>query len=138
MGQQSVRQAARRAVLDARTIRRREQAEREQRVEVLVVELLVAVRERDTAVTATEARAGRALQQLLTAEGLTVREVLRWCGDACGLTGREVARLRAARTATADAMNGTDVPAVVPAVSALVAPDHPAAQQSAAPGAAAQ
>lgn len=133
MGQQSVRQAARRAVLDARTIRRREQAEREQRVEMLVIEVLVAVRERDTAVTATEARAGKALQQLLTAEGLTVREVLRWCGDACGLTSREVARLRAARTPTADASN-TDVPAA----SAVEAPDHPAAQQSAAPGTAAQ
>ena len=93
-GRQSVRQAARRAVLDAQSARRRERAEREQRVEALVVEVMVAVRERDAAIGSAEARAGDALDRMVQRERLTVREVVDWCADGA-LTSREVARLRA-------------------------------------------
>ena len=67
-GRQSVRQAARRAVLDAQSARRRDRAERELRVEALVVELLVAVRERDAAIGSAEARAGDALDRMVQRE----------------------------------------------------------------------
>ena len=93
-GRQSVRQAARRAVLDAQSARRRERAEREQRVEGLVVEVLVAVRERDAAIEAADTKAGKALNRMVQGERLTVREVVKWCADEA-LTSREVARLRA-------------------------------------------
>ena len=75
-GRQSVRQAARRAVLDAQSARRRERAERAQRVKVLVVDVLVAVKERDAAVGSAEARAGDALDRMVQRERLTVREVV--------------------------------------------------------------
>lgn len=99
-GRQSVRQAARRTVLDAQSARRRERAERERRVAALVVDVLVAVRERDAAVAAVEARAGAALERMVQQERLTVREVVGWCADAA-LTSREVGRLRAAAVASA-------------------------------------
>ena len=98
-GRQSVRQAARRAVLDAQSARRRERAERAQRVKVLVVDVLVAVKERDAAVGSAEARAGDALDRMVQRERLTVREVVEWCADGA-LTSREVARLRAVAAST--------------------------------------
>src|SRR5829696_9027044 len=58
MGQQSVRQAARKTALDVRTARRVAGAQRERRLDTLAVEVHVALRERDAAVAAIERRAG--------------------------------------------------------------------------------
>ena len=104
-GRQSVRQAARRAVLDAQSARRRQRAQREQRVEALVVEVLVAVREQDAAIASAEARAGAALDQIVQQERLTVREVVDWCADEA-LSTREVARLRAVAARSAGSGDG--------------------------------
>jgi hypothetical protein len=92
MGQQSVRQAARKAALDVRAARRVAGAQRERRLDTLAVELHVALRERDAAVAAIERRAGHALQAMTGDEGLTLREAVDWCG--AGLTLREASRLR--------------------------------------------
>jgi hypothetical protein len=92
MGQQSIRQEARRAALDAQSKRRRERAEREKRLEDLAVRVLVAVRERDAAVSDAERRAGEALREMTEDEGLSVREAVEWCGDE--ITTREATRLR--------------------------------------------
>jgi hypothetical protein len=62
MTQQSVRQAARRAALDAQAALRNERAERERRLEVLAVEGLTTIGERDGAVWDAERRAGEALR----------------------------------------------------------------------------
>ena len=58
MGQQSIRQEARRAALDAQSKRRRERAEREKRLEDLAVGVLVAVRERNVAVAEADRPGG--------------------------------------------------------------------------------
>jgi hypothetical protein len=92
MGQQSIRQEARRAALDAQSKRRRDRAAREKRLEDLAVRVLVAVRERDAAVADAERRAGEALRVMTEAEGLSVREAVEWCGDE--ITTREATRLR--------------------------------------------
>jgi hypothetical protein len=92
MGQQSIRQEARRAALDARSKRRRERAQREKRLEDLTVRVLVAVRERDAAVADADRRAGKALREMTEDEGLSVREAVEWCGDE--ITTREATRLR--------------------------------------------
>ena len=92
MGQQSVRQTARRAALDVQSKRRRERAERDRRLERLAVDVMVALRERDAAVTEAERRVAQALWTMTDDEGLTVREAVAWCGG--GLTAREAARLR--------------------------------------------
>jgi hypothetical protein len=73
MSQQSVRQAARRAALDAQAVRRKERADRERRLEVLAVEVLTAIGERDGAVWDAERRAGEALRTMTGDEGLSVR-----------------------------------------------------------------
>ena len=86
MGQQSIRQAARRAALDAQSKRRQARAEREKRLEDL------AVREREAAVADADRRAGTALRDMTVGEGLSVREAVEWCGDE--ITTREAARLR--------------------------------------------
>jgi hypothetical protein len=91
MGQQSIRQEARRTALDAQSKRRRERAAREKRLEDLVVRVLVAVRERDAAVADAERRAGQALREMIKEEGLSVRETVEWCGDE--ITTREATRL---------------------------------------------
>jgi hypothetical protein len=70
MSQQSMRQAARRAALDAQAVRRKERADRERRLEVLAVEVLTAVGERDGAVWDAERRAGEALRTMTGDEGL--------------------------------------------------------------------
>ena len=59
MSQQSVRQAARRAALDAQAVLRKERADRERRLEGLAVAVLTALGERDAAVRDAERRAGR-------------------------------------------------------------------------------
>jgi hypothetical protein len=92
MGQQSIRQEARRAALDVQSKRRRERAEREKRLEDLAVRVLVAVRERDAAVADAERRAGQALHEMTKAEGLSMRQAVQWCGDE--ITTREATRLR--------------------------------------------
>jgi hypothetical protein len=92
MGQQSIRQEARRAALDAQSKRRRERAGREKRLEELTVQVLVAVRERDAAVADADRRAGKALREMTEDEGLSVREAVQWCGDE--ITTREATRLR--------------------------------------------
>ncbi len=91
MGQQSTRQAARRAALDAQAQRRRERAERDKRIEGLAVDVLTAIEERKAAIADCERRAGLALKKLTGDEGLSVSQAVEWCGG--GLTGREVARL---------------------------------------------
>jgi len=92
MGQQSIRQGARRAALDAQSKRRRERAKREKRLEDLAVRVLVAVREREAAVADADRRAGNALRDMTEDEGLSVREAVEWCGDE--ITTREATRLR--------------------------------------------
>src|SRR5215213_1840996 len=92
MGQQSVRQAARRSALDAQAARRKERADRERRLEALAVAVLTALGERDGAVKDAERRAGEALRSMSDDEGLSVREAVEWCGT--GITVREVTRLR--------------------------------------------
>jgi hypothetical protein len=91
MGQQSMRQTARRAALDAQAHRRRERAERDKRIEALAVDVLTALEERKAAVADCDRRAGRALLKLTDDEGLSVREAVDWCGGE--LTNREAARL---------------------------------------------
>jgi hypothetical protein len=92
MGQQSIRQEARRAALDVQSKRRRARAEREKRLEYLAVRVLVAIRERDAAVVEGDRRAGKALREMTEEEGLSVREAVEWCGDE--ITTREATRLR--------------------------------------------
>src|SRR5829696_6386598 len=92
MGQQSVRQAARKAALDVRAARRVARAQRVRHLDTLAVELHVALGERDAAVAAIERRAGQALSAMTSDEGLTLREAVDWCG--AGLTLREASRLR--------------------------------------------
>ena len=92
MGQQSIRQAARRAALAAQATTRRERAGKDKRLQALAVRVLVAVGERDAAVTDAERRAGQALRQMTQDEGLTVREAVHRCGDQISV--REATRLR--------------------------------------------
>jgi hypothetical protein len=92
MGQQSVRQAARRSALDAQAARRKERVDRERRLEGLAVEALTALGERDATIAATEQRAGAALQAMINDEHVTVAETAQWCA---GRVSRgEVTRLR--------------------------------------------
>ena len=91
MGQQSARQAARRAALDAQAQRRRQRAERDKRIEALAVDVLTAIEERKAAIADCERRAGLALQQLTEDDGLSVSHIADWCGGE--LTSREVKRL---------------------------------------------
>jgi hypothetical protein len=71
---------------------RKERADRERRLEDLAVAVLTAIGERDGAVWDAERRAGEALRTMTGDEGLSVRAVAEWCGNA--LTMREVTRLR--------------------------------------------
>lgn len=90
MSQQSIRQAARRAALDAQARRRRERAERDKRLEALAVDVLTALAERQASIEECERRAGHALRVLTDREGLSVSEAADWCGE---LTAREARRL---------------------------------------------
>jgi hypothetical protein len=91
MSQQSVRQAARRAALDAQAVLRKERADRERRLEGLAVAVLTALGERDALVRDAERRAGQALRTMTEEEGLSLREAVDWCGS--GVSVREVTRL---------------------------------------------
>lgn len=87
MGEQSIRQEARRAAIASRGRRRQQQAERDKRLDVLVVQVVVALRERDAA----EQRAATAVRAM-TSHGLTTAEVMAWCDGE--LSSRDLARLR--------------------------------------------
>ncbi len=87
MGEQSIRQEARRAAIASRGRRRLQQAERDKRLDALVVEVVVALRERDAA----EQRAATAVRAMIT-QGLTTAEVMAWCDGE--LSSRDLARLR--------------------------------------------
>ena len=91
MSQQSVRQAARRSALDAQAVLRKERADRERRLEALAVAVLSAIGERDALIRDAERRAGQALRTMTEDEGLSLREVVDWCGS--GITVRDVTRL---------------------------------------------
>ena len=92
MGSQSAKQAARRVALEAQVKRRHERAERDKRLEAIAMRVLVALAERDQAVTVAEQHAGFALQELTQDEGLPIREAVQWCADQ--ITVREATRLR--------------------------------------------
>ena len=104
MGQQTIRQAARRAALDAQAQRRRERAERDKRIEALALDVLTALEERKAAIADCDRRAGLALQKLTGDEGLSIRQVVEWCG--VGLSAAEVRRLMAMEVASSQ--GGTD------------------------------
>jgi hypothetical protein len=92
MSRQTMRQQARR---DARTVTSKRRAallERAKRLEDLAVQVMTAIGERDAAVAAAEQRAGNALREMTTVEGVTLREAVEWCGDQIGI--REATRLR--------------------------------------------
>ena len=67
-------------------------AERERRLERLAVDVLVAVSERDASIQAAERRAGLALRVMTDREGLSLREVVEWCGGE--ITLRDATRQR--------------------------------------------
>jgi hypothetical protein len=74
MSQQSIRQAARRSVLDAQAVLRTQRADREHRLETLVVALLTALAERDALIREAEQRASEALRMMTDDEGLSLRK----------------------------------------------------------------
>jgi hypothetical protein len=92
MSQQSVRRAARRSALDAQAVLRKERADRERRLEALAVAVLTAIGERDSLVRDAERRAAQALRLMTDQEGLSIRDVVEWCGGA--ITRQEATRLR--------------------------------------------
>jgi hypothetical protein len=92
MSQQTMRHKARR---DARTVTSKRRAalfERGKRLEDLAVQVMTAIGERDAAVAAAEQRAGNALREMTTGEGVTLREAAEWCGGQIDV--REATRLR--------------------------------------------
>ena len=91
MGQQVVRQAARRSALDAQAVLRKERADRARRLAALAVVVLTALGERDALVRDAERRAGQALRTMTDDEGVSLREALDWCGS--GVTVRAMTRL---------------------------------------------
>ena len=92
MSQQTNRQQARRTVREMAAQRRNAREERERRVISLAAEVMVALGERDAAVTKTERRVGEALRDLTRQEGLSISEAVEWCGET--VTVREASRLR--------------------------------------------
>jgi len=90
--QQSARQVARRAALDAQARMRAQRAEQEKRRSALGVVVVQALAERDATTAACEQRAGEALRSLVEDEGLPLSAAVTWCGG--GLGTREAARLR--------------------------------------------
>jgi hypothetical protein len=92
MSQQTIKQRARRTAREMAGKRRKERDERERRVIALAEQVMVAIGERDVAVTETEKRAGEALRELTEREGLSLSAVVEWCGET--ITVREATRLR--------------------------------------------
>lgn len=89
--EQSARQLARRAALDAQAKMREQRVEREKRLSARGVDVMVALGERDEMVRRCEQRAGEALHLMTDDEGLGLDEAIQWCGE--GLSRREAARL---------------------------------------------
>ncbi|GAA5122401.1 hypothetical protein GCM10023339_40740 [Alloalcanivorax gelatiniphagus] len=104
MSQQTIRQQARRTAREMANRRRRERLDREGRIVALAEQIMVAIGERDAAVTVAEQRAGDALRQLTDAEGLSVKEAVEWCGET--LTAGEAKRLMRLGPDDADACDG--------------------------------
>ena len=92
MSQQTIKQQARRTAREMAEKRRKEREERERRMIDLAEWVMVAIGERDQAVTETEKRAGEALRELTEVEGLSLGEAVEWCGET--VTVREATRLR--------------------------------------------
>ena len=92
MPNQSARQQARRAALDAQSRMRKARAEQERRRSGLAVAVVTALAERDALGAVYEARAGEALVALTDDEGLSLPEAVEWCGGQLSL--REATRLR--------------------------------------------
>ena len=91
MSQQSTRQAARRSALEAQLAHRR--GARGTRTPPRATGGgLVAVNERDASIQAAERRAGHALRAMTDREGLSLREVVEWCGGE--ITMRDAMRMR--------------------------------------------
>lgn len=88
---QSVRQAARNAVLAAQAEQRAERVAREKRLSGWGVDVAVAIAERDAAIERHEQAAGTALRHMIEQEGMTPAEAARWCGEQ--VTAREAQRL---------------------------------------------
>lgn len=105
-GKQSVRQSARRSALDAQAKMRAERVERERRLSVLGVTVMVALGERDQLVSRCEERAGAALATMVEQEGLSLAQAAAWCGP--DLSRREAARLRWQREVAAVSEAETD------------------------------
>lgn len=93
MADQTARQRARRAALDAQARMRAKRAEQDKRRNALGLEVTAALAERDAVVAACEMRAGNALAALTGVEGLSLTSAIEWCG-ADLLTKREATRLR--------------------------------------------
>ena len=72
-GEQSIRQAARRAAVAAQARRRAKTAERDKRLDSATLTLIVTLKERD----ALEGQAGAAIRAMLT-DGLTLPDVVTW------------------------------------------------------------
>ncbi len=121
MPNQTARQQARRAALDAQTRMRQRRAEQERRRSALAVAVVTALAERDAVVRTCEVRAGQALRSLTEREGLSLREAVEWCGGAGQLSVREATRLRQMTTVT----QGEDG---APADGTEAAPASPARQ----------
>ena len=92
MSQQTIKQQARRTAREMAAKRRNASEERERRVIDLAERVMVAIGERDAAVTETEKRAGEALRELTERGGLSLGEAVEWCGET--VTVREATRLR--------------------------------------------
>ena len=104
MSQQTMRQKARRDARSVTSKRRAALLERAKRMEDLAVQVMTAVGERDAAVAEAEKRAGAALCEMTTVEGVTLREAVEWCGDQIGV--REATRLRRLAENDQDAEKG--------------------------------
>jgi hypothetical protein len=92
MSQQTIKQQARRAAREMAAKRRKARQDRERRVIDLAERVMIAIGERDAAVSETEKRAGEALRELTQREGLSLGEAVEWCGET--MTAREATRLR--------------------------------------------
>ena len=107
MPNQSVRQAARRAALDAQIRVRQREEERDKRRSRLGVLVVTALAERDSHVLACEQRASQALEELIETGDLTVQEAAEWCD----LLVKEVRRL------LRDSKKSVDVQVASPALT---------------------
>ena len=118
MPNQTARQQARRAALDAQTKMRQRRAQQERRRSALAVTVVTALAQRDALVRSCEARAGAALRTLTGAEGLSLREAVEWCCGDEQLSAREATRLRQVTRAKAQAETAPADEQVTPAGSA--------------------